>query len=444
MPHALALVPSIPTKLQDLGTTVFFRLYAQFRHADDSGVPCPAFFDYAGTVLSGDSANRIVSTCIEAVGLASVANMQQDTHIMARARRGYIAALRGVHNALRIPSEASNDTTLLAVMLLNLFEHINCSDSGFLDVWTQHVNGAALLVQLRGRRQLTYQTGLQLFEQFCQTLTSNCIQNGIPVPQHIVDLREQCAQYLDTKSIFWQISDATIKVAQLRSMVVLKRIDDPAQVLRKALDIDQELKVIEARLWIEMPYTTCSDSLDPRFHRGTYHLYPGVGALHAWNSLRVGRCLLHQLIRAQMLKGFSSIPPLFLTSYCTGLFETSLGTLLQAIDDILCSAPQPLGWTQGSPSMPKGSEQVSKSTLAGSKLLIWPFYVVIHISIKIGLFDHVDGIDGCMINVLEDAGRQTGILAATLLAKLLRQNQLRARFPDIIQNGFDMGELGSP
>jgi len=124
------------------------------------------FLDFAGTIFHTNN-NQMISACIKAVGLASLANIRSEKRILTQARKQYVDSLRLVNNALRVPSEAMQDSTLLGVMLLSLFEQITCVDGQFLHIWTQHVNGAALLVKLRGTRQFTYKVGLQMFQRIC-------------------------------------------------------------------------------------------------------------------------------------------------------------------------------------------------------------------------------------------------------------------------------------
>lgn len=385
------------------------------------------FLDFAGIIFRTGN-NQMISACIKAVGLASLANVRSEKQILIQARKEYVKSLRMVNNALRVPSEAVQDSTLLGVMLLSFFEQITCVDGQFLHVWTQHVNGAALLVKLRGTHQFTYKVGLQMFQHIFQNLATNCIQTGLPVPQYIIELREQCAQYIDTKSPIWHIGDAVIKLTSLRSRVTNGSTNDSDmdQLLQDALDLDLEFKTISARLSAEMPYQTCVDPPGPGFHKETYHIYPSVWTLYAWNSLRSGRCLLHQLIRSQMLKGFSAVPPRFLSPTHISVFQESLETLLQMINGILCSAAQLVGWIP-TPNPAPAKEPIT----AGARLLIWPFYVVIHMCTSMNLFATIPGIDKYMMNVLAEVGRQTGILAATSLSSLLKDRELLRYLPNL-------------
>lgn len=437
IPHFISsLTPSIVPDLRDLGIAVFFQQHTQLRPLQEHSDPNPMFLDFAGTIFR-TSNNQMISACIRAVGLASLANIRSEKQVLTQARKEYVESLRMVNNALRVPSEAVQDSTLLGVMLLSFFEQITCVDGQFLHIWRQHVNGAALLVKLRGTHQFTYKVGLQMFQHICQNLTTNCIQTGLPVSQHIIELREQCAQYIDTKSPIWHIGDTMIKLTLLRSRVAngSNNDNDMDQILQDALDLDLEFKTISTRLSAEMPYHTCFDPSDPRFHKGTYHIYPSVWALYAWNSLRSGRCLLHQLIRSQMLKGFSAIPPRFLSPAHISIFQESIETLLQMINDILCSAAQLVGWIP-TPNQAPEKEPIT----AGARLLIWPFYVAIHICTSMGFFATFPRIDKYMMNVLAEVGRQSGILAATLLSSLLEDRELLRYLPKLKQKGFRMVE----
>jgi hypothetical protein len=64
----------------------------------------------------------VLRTAIEAVGLAGLSNTLYAPHLAARAQDRYGKALAGLDGALQDPCIATRDTTLMAVILLGLFE----------------------------------------------------------------------------------------------------------------------------------------------------------------------------------------------------------------------------------------------------------------------------------------------------------------------------------
>ncbi|KAA8644209.1 Zn(II)2Cys6 transcription factor [Aspergillus tanneri] len=406
-PLGVCLYPTV----NDLGTAVFFKQYARQPPPYCNNFPSPTFFDFASTILSRDTSNQTALSCIMAVGLAGLANIRQHDHVMFEARKYYVRGLNLVNKALHTPSDAVQDTTLLSVMLLQFFELITCTGRKFMRIRTQHIKGASILVKLRGNEQFTSEVGLRMFQQLCHTLAINCIQNGLPVPQHIIHLRRECKKYVDTRSVVWLTSEITIKLASLRSRVMNGSLTSPEQILQEALSLDDQFKSLYDRLATERPYETRFDQANPRIYRGTYHIYPKMWTMYAWNNIRSGRCLLHHLIRMEMLKGFSAIPPRYLTPECTVIFETSLDVILQMLREILASAPHTIGWVP--------SEIPIEAISRGRHMLIWPFYIASHICIELDIFSTDDQIQSYIACVLSEIGLTTGILTATQLGRVM-------------------------
>ena len=69
-----------------------------------------------------DKANHPLREAIEAAGLAGISNSSYAPELAYRSQEQYVRALKATNKALRDPSESLSDTTLMAVILLGLFE----------------------------------------------------------------------------------------------------------------------------------------------------------------------------------------------------------------------------------------------------------------------------------------------------------------------------------
>lgn len=99
----------------------------------------------------------------EACALASFGNRVGDgSQLEEEALRKYTEALKMAVKAIRSPVLAKRDSTVVAVLLLGLFESISSRHIGLL-AWKSHTEGAIRLVQDRGPEQLKTKQGKDIF-----------------------------------------------------------------------------------------------------------------------------------------------------------------------------------------------------------------------------------------------------------------------------------------
>jgi hypothetical protein len=75
---------------------------------------------------------------MKAVGTAAYAHSVHAPLLMKNARYQYLLALQSTNAALRDPFEVKKDTTLLAIMVLGVFETITGVGRRSLDDWAEH------------------------------------------------------------------------------------------------------------------------------------------------------------------------------------------------------------------------------------------------------------------------------------------------------------------
>lgn len=73
-------------------------------------------------MMSESNYGGALSATITAVGLAGLSNSNNAPDVMIVARQNYASALHLVNTALRDPIESKTDQTLVAVMLLGMYE----------------------------------------------------------------------------------------------------------------------------------------------------------------------------------------------------------------------------------------------------------------------------------------------------------------------------------
>jgi hypothetical protein len=102
---------------------------------------------------------------MKAVGLAGFAHASRSSSLMRNARYQYVKALQAVNAALKSPEHVKKDSTLTSIMVLSIFENLTGYNQKSLKAWSEHVNGAASLLKIRGIEQINTIVGRRLLAQ---------------------------------------------------------------------------------------------------------------------------------------------------------------------------------------------------------------------------------------------------------------------------------------
>lgn len=360
--------------------------------------------------ISQTNADDHLLASMSAVGLASFSNSVHAPELMIRARKDYVHALQLTNTALRSPREAKKDSTLFAVMILGIYETITGSNERSLAAWTEHINGAATLVKLRGRDQFKTPAGKSMFMQVTSSLMLSCVQRTVAMPQHILDLRKEAAEFggVDPKNPGFRISAVIIDFTIFRSNVRECRIVGPRAIIEAALEIDSRFIAVFDGLSEDWKYETVYTDKTPHLiWSGSYHVYKERWIGHIYNGMRTCRVLLHEIVRDQLLAASTAMTPIFSTSELIMQGETSVAIMLEMQAQILASIPHT------NPSLNSTS-----SLLEGSRtyFTLWPLYLV-------GAMDlTTEPVRKWAIARLRHIGRSVGIRQALVVADYLESN----------------------
>ena len=129
-----------------------------------------------------------LTLAIEAVSLAYLWHQVYSEAALATARERYILALRMTNKAVKSPKEAAKDTTLLASLLLDLFEKITNSEPRNKNLWRSHVDGALALVNLRGLERFQDPVEFQVLERLSTNYLVSCVASGSSVPNELITI----------------------------------------------------------------------------------------------------------------------------------------------------------------------------------------------------------------------------------------------------------------
>ncbi|TAQ91109.1 hypothetical protein B7494_g534 [Chlorociboria aeruginascens] len=362
----------LSTSAEEQATSFFFRNYV----LDDKATK---HFEYLLDVYSNEIIGNALSETIMALGMAGLSNFWRDPKIMVNAQCKYNSALRLISSRLRDIEEAKADQTLISVMLLGLYETNTCNGPQSMKSWTQHISGAASLLNLRGKQQLRTPVGHSLFLHLRSQLLVNCLQRRVPVPDSISQWSEIAIEHETADEVVsTRLSQITIQLCNLRgTMDSFHDYSDPEHIILSLYDID--IKFAE---WVErcpssfLYQTVTLDARSEGVFSDHYHVYSNSWFATIWNHYRSVRILTNELILSQLnylrtvrpdMSELELQSPVFMENQL--LASTSL--LIQLSHDICASVPYILGYSPN-----QGAHEPSPHSMraVSGNLLLWPLY----------------------------------------------------------------------
>ncbi|KAF1937168.1 hypothetical protein EJ02DRAFT_515389, partial [Clathrospora elynae] len=288
--------------------------------------------------LSTDGFHPLVATSMTAVGIAGVANLYMDPILKQEATRWYLQAIKMANAAISSPKDVKADRTLIAVNILSTFEATSNDQS--LAGWSNHVDGAASLVKIRGMDQFSTPAGHRMYMHTVGLLSMNCMSKGIPLPQYVHDLNNEVMNYFSTedpRNVFFFLQ---IKAIDLRAQIMNGLPFALADIIESALELDAIAIGFFKDKGPEWDYDVVLCDDQPGVFEHFYHIYSSIASAQTWNLVRYNRIYLHDIIRNSILVGFSSSPPTLAGTKYHEQLEESTRTLYKLQSDIIASMPQ--------------------------------------------------------------------------------------------------------
>ncbi|KAL8660617.1 MAG: hypothetical protein Q9202_006362 [Teloschistes flavicans] len=257
------------------------------------------------------------------------------------AAKHYLQALPMVNQALRAPQSVASDATLLAILMLDLFEKILHNDPESTESRLSHVNGALALVKLRGHDRFQQYISLRLSARLSTSLVISYVAAGAPVPPGLVQLRTELEQFLDKSDPKWQLTGLAIEFVNLRS-----RIRDGTMPQSDVISQLSHLDSKFIKLAENMPPTWRFDRIvlaepSERVLKMHFDVYPNHAVTQATNVLRIKRILVHDALRGECPGQLIKTHP---TVDCCKSCDMLMQTIDELAEDICASAPQFTGF----------------------------------------------------------------------------------------------------
>lgn len=298
-------------------------------------------FEYLPSLYSRTNMDQHLSESILAVALVSFSNQFNCHGAMKDARRQYVSALRMTNLALQSNQNATKDSTLIAVLLLSLFEMITYSKRQPVKSWTSHIEGATALIRLRGRQQFSTPLGFQLFIQMTYNITVQCMQFEIALPADIAALKTYAGNFVDRSDPGWTLSEINERFAKFRGDVKDGTIFDSNKIVAMARQLDEELALWASTVKPQWQYECIyTDSSEPSVYEGYCHGYVNHRLAQMWNTFRMGRIILNQLVHDHIVLCMSSTQTDCPSQYQRTVYQLSMQNLVEMSSDICATVPQ--------------------------------------------------------------------------------------------------------
>lgn len=302
--------------------------------------------------LSTNGFHPMVSATMTAIGIAGIANIYMDSELRREATQWYLRAIRMANEAISSPRDVRKDTTLVAINLLTMFEATFNQDD--FEGWSNHVDGAALLVKARGRDQIYTAAGRRMYLHTVGLMTINCMGKGVRIPNYIDKINEEITEHLDMDDPRTAFFFLHLKSANLRAHILNSKTPDLKDIIDQALELDaMAAPIFQNAASPDWRYETvpCFDKI-PGVFGHYYHVYPTHSTAQTWNWVRYTRIYLHDIIRNCILAGFAMSPPTLVEPKYATLLGSSTQMLQQLQGDIIASMPQFLHDTPMTPPVP--------------------------------------------------------------------------------------------
>ncbi|KAG9242793.1 hypothetical protein BJ878DRAFT_400793, partial [Calycina marina] len=355
-------------------------------------------FEYLIPIIKVEPRDSPISLAFAAVSLASLANRPNSRSggLMIEAMTQHGKALKAINIALQTSITQKTDATLASILLLGFFETLTSEKTNML-AWGSHIDGAAQLTKIRGKKQLRTKTGLALFVTVRDQMLVNCISASkapLASAHWWINVQEPSERGPDAF-----VAAISLRVAELRfeandllanSCRTPELLEKVNEIMKRAQAMDIEFQDWAERLpkdWLPQPVAWIDnipggDLMKSDIYPGRVDLYSDLIIAHTWNSARTCRLfIIGLIIRCVAWLGLAA-------DYKTKpeyKFCHKIGSTLMT--DIIASIPYHLGWPMdengdlkagdiSSNSCHARDDPVSSPKALGGFYCIWPAFCV--------------------------------------------------------------------
>ncbi|KAE9368363.1 putative C6 transcription factor [Stipitochalara longipes BDJ] len=271
-----------------------------------------------------------LNLAIDAVSLAYLSQKLFSDAASLSARQRYIAALRMTSKALQFPDVAAKNTTLLATLLLDLFEKITNNEPRVIESWAGHMKGALALVELRGLDTFQDHASVRVLVRLSTNVLISCVATGSPVPKELKELRVYIAKLVDTNDPKWRLMDLMEEYIDLQADIS-RALLPIATAVQRSLELDAKYTNLALNVppaW--QPKTTIIEYTSDRIFEQYYDTYGDRHITQPLNVLRLIRIFINEFILDHNVE----------VDECILLSKTASDNIEQMGKQICASVPQ--------------------------------------------------------------------------------------------------------
>jgi hypothetical protein len=365
-------------------------------------------YDVLEIIGRQSSLDKHLMASVDAVSLAFFSFQYDAVAALKPAREKYLSALPLVKSALGAPEFLASNSTLLAVLLLDLFEKITNRSPISSESWMSHVRGAMVLARLRDPAQLNTYVGLRLSVRLFTNMLISCVAANAPIPPALTKLHSELQPHVRRDDPKWQVSGLVMKYANFRGAIQDGLLSHD-EVLKRAKKLDGEFSSLARDLppcWISqrVPLEKPSSAALEQY----YDVYPDYFTAQTCNVIRMMRILLNNLIRLTYLNTLSTSEYLDPRALSAGFASHIIDSMAK---EICATGPQ----FAGVPGVHNKPSNSSPSRRMHCYTLLFPFYVAaLSASPETGIREWV-------IQRLRSMATNSGVKNAVVVAEMLER-----------------------
>ncbi|EXJ85940.1 hypothetical protein A1O1_06309 [Capronia coronata CBS 617.96] len=366
-------------------------------------------YDVLQSIGKQSPLDKHLAASLDAASLAFFYFRHYSTDAARRAQEKYLSALPLVNKALGSADLVARDSTLLAVLLLDLFEKIMNNNPRSSDSWMSHVNGALALLKVRDVHQFQSYVGLRLSVRLFTNMLISCVAANAPIPPALDKLRQKLDPLLDPLDPKWRVSGLVMDYSNFRGALQTGCLA-PSDVVLQAKILDDKFRVLAERLppsWIRhsVPGSKQSDRVFEQY----YDVYPDYFTAQTRNVIRMMRILLHDTIRSAYTE--------LATSDDYPCLDQHIRSSVEMIDSLAQEICAPGPQFTAVENVRDKIDDFSSVRKMHYYTLLFPFYVA-------GLFASPEsGITEWVVSRLRSMASTSGIKNARLVADILTASE---------------------
>ncbi|KAK4939197.1 hypothetical protein LTR10_020496 [Elasticomyces elasticus] len=365
-PSDLCLVSFQPSQpLSDFATSFFLAQYIPGSH-----------FDYLPSLYSQSSADSLLFSAIKAVAIASLSHETRNPEFMTLAREQYSTSLKDTKLTLASPDASLRDDVLAAILLLAHFEALSSADivNGYdrpctntnatyspSTTWARHVEGALVLFSTRPRHTSNSPLSARLNHHITDIIRALCVQQHSRMHPSVLLFDPTCNFPVEQHAARHRFSLLLAAYAELRACIREGSLTEPSEIVRWATAVDGQImsmwKELDILAWKFDVVTTTRDIRG--VYRNKYHVYPNHRIAQTWNTVRMTRISLYQIMH-----DYAAQDPQ-LEDQSEGYAEVIASTAVE-----ICQSSSQFLVPQGELL----SRAQSRPTIASAYFLIWPLF----------------------------------------------------------------------